>query len=891
MTSELRHRSVERWYRRLLRLYPRQYRERYQTELMQVFLARHQRISQKGLMGGLLFWLDAVRDVTWNALAVRLLSSSSRQPESPSGKADEKTAAGVLHDLRHALRILIKQPGFTAVVVLTLSLGIGATTALFSIIDGVLIAPLPYHESDQLVRIWEHDTKEGRVYGNLSPADYKDYQSQNSTLAAMGAFANRAATFRTPDELQRIPVQLVTVEVFDILGVPPMLGRTFRPDDLEFNDGNVVVLSNGFWRTQLGSDSSVIGSSVRLAGSEFEIIGVMPATFRPFSGDPQLWAPWSLVDDDRRPVHFVRSLARLRPGATVTEARTDLMTIARRLEADYPDINSGHLVTVEQLETAMVGEVRPALLMLLGAVGLVFLIACANLANLLLSRGVSRQQELAVRAALGAGRARLTRLLLTETLCLALLGGVVGFGLASVAVRVYVSVDPGTVPRLGNVQVDLSIFLFTLGLSVLSTLLFGLVPSLLASRLNIARVLYGGVRATASRKTQRLRQGLIVTQMALAMVLLLGAGLLARSFDRLMRVDLGFGTENLITGSVSLPGRRYQDPEDVVRFQQNLHAALRSAPGVIRSGTVTFLPLTGNSSTAWLNILGRPPWPDTPPEVNIINVSGDYFRTMGVRLLRGRLFDARDQRDAGRKTVINETMARLYWPEEDPIGQQIRLGPNPESEPWEIIGVVSDMRQFGLDSEPMGASFSASSQETWYSFRIVAQLDGQVDGPSILRDAVTRLDPELPVSDVMSMSDLVGDSVARPRLSLLLLTAFAVTALTIAAVGIYGVMAYSVAQRKHEIGVRLALGAQTNSVLASILRQGLFLAAVASAIGLAIGYPAAKTVEHLFFQVSPADPVILIGVLLLLFAVAAAASYLPALRAIRIDPVQALRAE
>lgn len=879
------------WFRSLLRLFPAPFRRHHGEELLNVVRAQAKRVRPRGIGPRVWFFLATSADLGWNAFRVRF--EAQRKPAARSRPGPTRWT-GIFRDLRHAGRMMVKQPGFSLIIVVTLGLGIGANAAIFTVVRGVLMAPLPFPDPDALVRVWENDTNEGRPHGNLSPADFFDYREQSKSLAGLGAFTSSAAVFVKSDEVERLPIQLFTPDVFDLLGVPALIGRYFRPDDVDPSRSRFVVLSYGFWQRQFGGDSTIVGRSLEFSSGSFEVLGVMPESFRPFGVTAELWAPWILGADDRpvRAVHFIRAIGRLRSDVSLDEARADLGVIARRLERENPGVNDGHLVTIETLEEATVGQVRMGLLLMAGAVGLVLLIACANIANLCLSRGVGRRRELAVRSALGAGRGRLVRQLVTENLVLAALGGVVGLGIAAVGVDAFLALSPGTLPRQYNVQFNPVVVGFAVLLTVGAGLLFGLGPAALASHRDVHAALKSGMGWGTSAATHRLRRALVVVQMSLAMVLLIGAGLLLRSFNQVQRIDPGFEMQHLLTARMALPGSRYQGNGSVAEFQRTLAERLEGTDQVQRVGTVTFLPLTGNSATAWLNIVGRPPWSGTPPEVNIINMSGDYFRAMGVSLLAGRMFDDRDQEGTALVTVVNRSLAEQFFPDEDPVGQHLRLGPNPDAQPFEIIGVVSDMRQEGLATAPAPASFSLSRQGAWSGFTVVVQTAGPPAAVApLLRAAVREIDPKLPVYDVATMTDLVGASVARPRFSTTLLGAFAAIALIIASVGVYGVIAYSVSQRTREMGIRMALGARASGVRRLVLREALLLAGCAVAVGVGAALLASRRLAGMLYGTAPTDPVTFAVVPTILVTVATIASWLPARRASHVDPAVALREE
>ena len=876
-------------YRALLRLYPRGFRNEFGEELEQAFRLRYP--SQA--TGAARFWVGTVTDLLWSAFLVRLGIGRIGRGARPTPRSRKSTMSNFWHDVRFGLRTLVRQPLFSLVVVGTLALGIGATTAIFTLVSGVLLAPLPYPEAEQLVRVWEHDTNEGREHGHLSPADFHDYRERNNALLDLAAFTSTSATWSEEGFAERIPVQRFTPGMFDLLNVPPILGRTFQSGD-ELEELMPAVLSYGFWQSRLAGDSSVVGRTIPFGTRSVVVIGVMPRSFRaPDAQGVDLWAPWNVSDDDRRAVHYLSAVGRLRPGVTMETARADLLRIARNLETEYPDVNGGHLTTVDTVSDAILGDVRAGLWLLLGAVGAVLLIACSNLANLFVSRGIARRKELALRTALGAGRGRVIAQLMTEGGLLAVVGVALGVALAVAAVRLFVAVDPGTLPRIDQVSVNPMVGTFAAALLVVTTIIFAGGPALLTTRQDPAQILREGGRSTGGTGlSQRIRGVLVVVQLTLAVVLLLGTGLLLRSFDRLLRIDPGFDASPVLSGRLELSAPRYEVTNDIVQFQAALRDGLEAEPGIPHVGTVTFLPFSGGAATSWLNILGRPPWDGVPPEVNLINVSGDYFAAIGATLLAGRLFDQRDHVDSPRVVVINQAMVRTYWPQESALGAEIRLGPNPNSTPLTVIGVVSDVRHHGLGENPFPAAFTSSAQGAWSTFYVVMRTTGDAgQATAPFRRHLAALDPELAVFDVTPMDDRIAASVARPRFSLLLLGVFAAAALTLAAVGVYGVIAYSVTVRSHEFGVRLALGASRSQVMSLVLRQALRLSAIAVVIGLAAGAAGSGLIGSMLFQTDPLDPVTFVWVPLMLLGVALLAAYQPARRAVRLNPIRALRAE
>ena len=833
--------------------------------------------------------------VVLNLLGDRFFSrlrGDGRSPRDP-GRARAGLLDHLFQDLRYALRMLIKQPGFAVVVCATLALGIGANTALFSVIYGVLLHPLPYEAPDRLVRLWEGNTNLGWEYNSFPAADLGDLREQNETFEAISMFFSGQVTLDQDGEPQRIEVQTVTADLFSVLRAQPEIGRALRLDD-EISEGEgVAVLSHGTWQRRFGGDPGVIGSRISLDQESFTIVGVMRADLRPIGGEPELWLPLRLTPERRqlRSNHFLLGVGRLRPGVNIEQARADLDTINARLVEQYPDLKTGDFANLVPLKETIVGEVRPALLLIMGAAALVLLIGCANVANLFLSRAVTRRREMAVRAALGAGRGRLVRQLGIESLVLALIGGAAGLLLAYAGVRAFLSLEPGNLPRAETITTNAPVLLFCLLTSALASLLFGIAPALLASRTDLTTSLKeAGVASSQSSAARRSKGALAVVQMAMAIVLLIGAGLLVRSFERLLRVDPGFESANILMARTYLDGRSYPEEDDAVRFHNELLDRLAASPAVAGAATVSYPPLSGGGQW-WLRISGRELEGDSPPVVSFLIASPGYFDVIGSRLQAGRFFDEGDRADSQYVAIINQAMAREYWPDEDPIGERIRLGP-PEASELEVVGVVSDFRQYAVDREPFPAAFLPYAQRPIQSFNVVIDVRGDLaTATETLRSTVRSLDPNLALYWIMTLDDYLREDFAGPRFAMMLAAAFAFVALGIAAVGIYGVLSYAVSQRTHEIGVRLALGARPRQMVSLIVRQGLVMAAIALALGLTAAFGLTAGMQSMLFEVSATDPLTFVLVPAIVVAIALVACTVPALRAAGLDPLRALRTE
>ena len=804
-------------------------------------------------------------------------------------------------DLRYGLRMLWKQPGFTAVAVVALALGIGANTALFSVVNAVLLRPLPVAEPAALVNIWGTNPQADETRENPSFLNFADWREQSHGFQSVAAYTNTFATLTGNDAPEALDGLATSPELFATLGVQPIMGRTFTAQETQAADAPIVI-SQELWRRRFGARSDIIGQPVTLDGRPRTVVGVLPARFKfPFdaSAVKDFWTPLNPNDElnTKRGVGYLNVIARLKPGVTLAQAQGEMDTIAHRLAAQYPENNSGRGVTLISTYEDTVGGVRPALLVLLGAVGFVLLIACANVANLLLARATRRQREIAVRTALGATRWRVVRQLLTESLLLSLAGGACGLLLALWGVDALASVLPEDVPRVREIALDGRVLAFTLGIAVLTGLVFGLAPALAASRLDVNEALKAGGRGTGGWRRNRLRSFLVVAEIALSLVLLVGAGLLLKSFVRLREINPGFKPERALTLSVALPTAKYETPEVQARFFQQLLTQMAAAPGVQATAAIFPLPFSGDNARGNFEVEGRPveSQSEAPSALSYI-ISPDYLRAMSIPLLKGRDFNERDTAATPRVALINETLARRFFAGEDPVGRRLVISSFADLDKpatCEIVGVVGDVKHDGLDAEAEAEYYLPHQQATLPFMTLVIR--GTNDKPTTLvagaRAAVAQLDKDLPITDIKPMNEWLAASVAPRRFNMLLLGGFALLALCLATVGIYGVMAYTVAQRTHEIGIRLALGAQARDVLRLVVGQGMLLTLAGVVMGLCGALALTRVLATLLFGVTATDPFVFAGVTLLLGLVALIACLVPARRATRVDPMIALRHE
>lgn len=801
-------------------------------------------------------------------------------------------------DLRYALRSLFKTPAFTIIGVITLALGIGANSAIFSVINTVLLRPLPYPQPQQLVAIWSKVAHESERETSSFP-DYTDLRDQSRTLEALAAWTSAAAVLGSGQASRELNGLAITSDIFRVVNVPPVLGRGFtRAEDSP--DAHVVVLSHELWRREFNGDPNIIGRDITLSLRHYTVLGVMPPRFRFPAGNSLDYLmplhPLVPTELNNRGGHFLRLTGRLKPGVTAQEASAELATIAAALDGQFPDTNRGRSALAIPLQQDVVGDVRPALITLSAAVLLVLLIACANVANLLLARATARRREIAIRAALGANRSRIIRQMLAEGLVLASLGAVAGLLLAWWGIDIVRVAGPGDVPRLDEVRVDLPVVLFTLAAAVVSTLLFALVPALQVSRPDVNGALQEGSRGAVGPESHRLRSLLVISQVALSMLLLAGAGLLIKSFSNLRATGPGFDASRVVTAAIVLPGAKYaSQPSKFQPFYDRLLEKLRGLPGVESVGAAFPLPFSGNDSASSFWIDGRPdPGPGDHPNASHLRIAGDYFRTMRIPLLAGRTFEPRDNATAPRVVMINQTLAQKFFANQNPLGQRITMDrPENKRELFEIVGVVGSTRHESLAIAPIPEFYFAGAQDPSRRFDLVLR----TTAPSLsglehaLRTTLAELDADVFVPSVRPLPELIGTTLSQPRFNTMLLGCFAGVAMVLAAIGIYGVIAYSVAQRTREIGIRMALGAQRWDMLRMILRQSLTMVGAGLLAGVIGSLLLTRLMTALLYGVSAHDFSIYALVLLILTGAASIASYLPARRAMKVDPMVALRYE
>jgi putative ABC transport system permease protein len=815
----------------------------------------------------------------------------------------------LLQDVRYGARVLAKHKGFTAVAVLTLALGIGANTAIFSVVNELLLRPLPYRDSDRVAMLWEVGP-DGRHQNPTSRANFLVWREQAKSFEAIAAFSDQRANLTGVGDPEEVPMQIASSGLFNVLGVDAVVGRTFTKDDVQPGAPPVAVLGYGLWQRKFGGDRGVVGRPITLNGLPYTVVGVVPSNFqwyirgRSGTGKPaEVWTLLTMPAPGSPPSaflgRFLSVVGRLKPGVSVGQADTELKTVESRIAQDSPTYNKGFGAEVIPVREQLVGNVRPALWLLLGAVGFVLLIACANVANLLLARAASREKEIAVRTALGARRSRIVRQLLTESILLAVAGGACGLALAWWGIQALVAISPRDLISLQGVGLNLTVLGWTLGVALLTGVVFGLVPALEATRVDLNDTLKEGGKGASGQgsRSRGLRSALVVAEVALALVLLVSAGLLVKSFSKLRKIDTGFSTENVLTMVVRLPDtQKYNDDPEVVGFFRQAAERIRAIPGVRSVGIVNYLPLYGGMGSATgFTIEGHPvALPGEGPGTNVRVADSGYFGTMGIPLLRGRNFNEAEDTQARHVVIVSESLAQKYFPGEDPLGKVISVEMFDKPNPTQIVGVVGDVRYDSLTDAAEPTVYFPHPELT-YSFMTLAIRTNGAGDPADLTPAVRReisaIDPDQPVSDVRTMSQVMADTVGRARFSTLLFGLFAGLATLLAAVGIFGVMNYSVTLRTREIGLRMALGAQPSRVLVLVLRQGLLLTLVGVGVGLAGALALTRVMSSLLFGVNATDPATFAAIVPLLTIVSLVACYIPARRATRIDPLVALRYE
>lgn len=808
------------------------------------------------------------------------------------------TLATFMQDLRYAFRMLVKNPGFTAVAVLTLALGIGANTAIFSVISAVLLHPLPYRQADRVVFLSESSEQIPDM--SIAMANFNDWSAQNTVFESMVAYQNDDTVLTGRGEPERLRLRRITAGFSPTLGVEPILGRTMTPEDDQVGAARVVLLGEGFWHRRFGGDPSVIGQQLVLGGEPYTVIGVLPSHLHGSLRQTDLFTSlWRLADklggEANRDSHpGIYAYARLKPGVGVAQARQEMKSIAQQLDQLHPATNGKNSVEVQSLLDAVVEDVRPSLLVLMAAVGFVLLIACANIANLQLARATDRFRELAVRMALGASRGHLVRQMLTESVLLSLIGGILGLFFAVWIVAGVAGVSPD-ITRIAEVSVDLWVLAFSLGLSILTGILFGIFPALQTAGTDVRDALKeGGRTGTVGGSRKRLRDALVIAEVAVCLVLLVGAGLMTKSLRKVLEADAGIRPERVLTARFTLPDASYADDSKRRIFVEQVVAKLQSLPGVEAAGFKN--PLFGGSQTGYL-IEGRPqPAPGQIPSTDIARVTPEAMPALGIRLLRGRFFDGHDNAQGQRVGIIDETFARQNFPEEDPIGKHINvdgmLAPGKPVQWTTVVGVVAHVKNYGVDQPSRVEFYRPNAQNPSSGGSLVVRSSAERSAlVASIRSAVQSFDPDIPVFEVGSLEDIVAENTSSRRFSVLLISAFAALALVLAGVGIYGVISYLVTQRRQEIGIRMALGATGENILSMILRQGARLAAAGILAGLLGAVAFTRLISTLLFQVSALDATTFVAGVVLLTALVFLASWLPARRATRVDPLIALRYE
>lgn len=798
----------------------------------------------------------------------------------------------MIKDIRYALRTLARRPGFTAVAVITLALGIGANTAIFSVVNGVLLRPLDYPEAERLVALRESNVSK-QPDSQVAPANVLEWQRQNSVFSDLATYRTVSYNLTGDGNPERLLAGRVSSGLFKTIGVQPRLGREFAPEEDQPGRDKVVIISEGLWQRRFGSDFSVIGKTLKLSGEDFTVVGVMPKSFRlPDQRVRELWTPIAFTENERiyHHVRFVEAIARLRPGVTLDQAQAEMTAIAARLAQEHPDSNEGWTIRVAPVLDFAVGDARKILWILFSAVGLVLLIACANVTNLLLARAATRQKEIAIRVALGAGRLRIIRQLATESLLLALLGAVVAWPMAVWGLKALLAIAPADLPRLADVTIDNRALLFTLAITLLTGLIFGLVPALQSVNANSNQTLKdGGSEGNRGGTGRRIGNVLIAGEVALAVMLLVGSGLLLRTIWQLYNVNPGFDDRNALAVTLQLSDKKYADTKQVAQFSEKLIEQVSTLPGVEATGVARILPIA-HELTVGYYVEGKPREPDNQlPQTSYSAVSADYFNAMRIPLIAGRMFTDRDNQQSPRVAIVSAELVQRVFPGEDPIGRRINVTTGPENF-REIVGVVGDVTQQGL---VRGASQHVYEPFAQASSNFMTLIVRGANDPAALvpaiRSKVLELDQELPLQRVTTLDKIIANSIRQQRFTSVVLSVFAAVALVLAVAGLYGVISYSVAQRTRELGIRLALGAQVGDVLRLVLKQGMTFVLVGEVIGIAGAYALTGLMQGLLFGVTATDKVTFITVAVSLFLVALVACYVPARRATKVDPLIALK--
>jgi putative ABC transport system permease protein len=832
--------------------------------------------------------------------ALRTMGGIEQQKEKCRDARRVSLIEDLVNDLRYGLRVLAKSPVFTTVAITTLALGIGANTAIFSVVNELLLRPLPFPDADRIATVWEV-SPEGRHQNTISRANFRTWRDQNTSFESLAAFSDQRLNMTGDQEPEEISVQLATPELFEVLRVQPILGRTLvEGDGRERSAG--VVLSYGIWHRKFAGDPNILGRPVILNDISFAVVGVMPAGFqwhiraRSGTGSPaDMWIVLSMPTEGPATLgRFLSAVGRLKPGVSIGQAETELRAIEARIGQDCPQYNKGYSVEVIPLREQFVGNVRTALWILLGAVGFVLLIACANVANLLLARAAARQREIALRTALGASRFRVARQLLAESVLLALLGSVLGLGIAWWGIKALVAISPRDLINLQGVGLNIVVLGWTLVVSLVTGIVFGLAPALEATRMNFNDALKEGGKGAGGQgpRSSRLRNSLVIAEVALAVMLLVGAGLLVRSFVRLRNIDTGFEKEHVLTMVVRLAGARYQHDPPIVNFFEQAMQHIRSLPGVRLAGMVNFLPLYGGlGSSTGFTIEGRPQMlPGEGPSANVRVSDSGYFSAIGIPILRGRNFTEGENNTAKHVVIISQSLAEQYFPDEDPLGKHIDVTMFDKPNPTKIVGIVGDVRYDSLTNQPEPTVYFPHPELPYEFMTLVIRTYGDPAAiTSAVREELREIDANQPVADVRTMQQVMGENLSRARFNTLLLALLAGLATILAAVGIFGVMNYSVTVRTRELGIRIALGAQRSKVLMLVLRQGLLLTLIGVGIGVLGTLAMTSVISGLLFGVAPTDPVTFAAIVLLLTGVSLIACYLPARRATRVDAVVALR--